>query len=324
MFWLAMYIVGLTTVPMFHHRVLLLSAQCFCIKFVTITCKCWQLTPSTPPMCKLLNFPDSFSFYKRNSTLLGYHSHISDVKAIARQLLIPLVGAASGFFKEDEFHNLPRAWGIHLAHESFFKALRNGVDFLHGQPLDHLAHDGVLRPVYFVVTKLRSGLQHEVHCDFCVATFLSFVAHSLFFLKYSNLFLLNIFCFLQLSVHLFTVPLKFFFCHSSLSSVKCPFTYSSVSGLLLVFSWFQTAFRQVLSSSFPCLLPEYSPLDSCCTPCGSFFAQHDVHWSTHYFFFSLCFQSVHHFPGPRSRCFFFGIVARSSSVLSFFFPPLLF
>ena len=70
------------------------------------------------------------------------------------------------------FSQPPRAWGFHLAHESFLKALRNSVDFLHGQPFDHLAHDRVLGSFNLVVAKFLTGLQYPVYCDVCVATFL--------------------------------------------------------------------------------------------------------------------------------------------------------
>ena len=44
----------------------LLAIPIFCNKFVVNTCTCWQLVPFTPPVCKLLNFPWSFSLSRRN------------------------------------------------------------------------------------------------------------------------------------------------------------------------------------------------------------------------------------------------------------------
>ena len=92
-------------------------------------------------MCKLLNFPGSFSFSRRESTQLAYDLDITDVKAIARS--DPVSRNSIWLLLKHQFHNLPRTWGFHLTHESFLKALCNSVDLLHGQLFDHLAHDRV-------------------------------------------------------------------------------------------------------------------------------------------------------------------------------------
>ena len=105
----------------------------------------------------------------------------------------------------EDFHDL--GW-IPYVHDSFLTTLRHGADFLHGWLFNHFADYDVFRSVGLVVTQLGSGLQHEVHCDFCVATFLSKLLIS-FLLEIFNSAFLNIFCFLQVSENLFTVPLKF-------------------------------------------------------------------------------------------------------------------
>ena len=81
---LAMYSVGLTTVlcpitgfPSSGH------SKCFCSKFVTFTCKCWQLIPSIPPICSFFHFSGSFSFSKRRKIQDAYHFDITNVNAIA-------------------------------------------------------------------------------------------------------------------------------------------------------------------------------------------------------------------------------------------------
>ena len=60
-------------------------SQLFCNKLVINTCKCWQLFRFTPPMCKLLNFPGSYSFSRRKSMQFApFRLDITDFKAIAR------------------------------------------------------------------------------------------------------------------------------------------------------------------------------------------------------------------------------------------------
>ena len=53
--------------------------QCFCSKYVTIICKCWQLIPSIPPTCRFFHFSGS----KRRRRQDAYHWDITDVNAIA-------------------------------------------------------------------------------------------------------------------------------------------------------------------------------------------------------------------------------------------------
>ena len=74
------------------------------------------------------------------------------------------------FPQKDQFHKLPRTWRLHMTHEAFLKTLRNYTDLLQRQLFDHLAHNCVFRPTDFVVTHLGSGLQHQVNCDFCIAS----------------------------------------------------------------------------------------------------------------------------------------------------------
>ena len=58
-------------------------------------------------------------------------------------------------------------------------------------------------------------------------------------------------------------------------------------------------FHKVLT----CLPPEHSPLDFCCTPCGSFFTRPHILWKCSLFAFLFVLSSGALLSRPRSRCF---------------------
>ena len=69
---LARYIVGLSTVPCLIKGFLSsCNSQCFGSKLVTITFKCWQLIPSTPPTCRFFHWAPSpgAEWYRMHTTL---------------------------------------------------------------------------------------------------------------------------------------------------------------------------------------------------------------------------------------------------------------
>ena len=73
-----------TTLPCFNMGLLSsCHSQCFCSKFVIITCKIWQLTPSIPPKCHFFQLSGSFSFSRRRITQDAYHFDITEVNAMA-------------------------------------------------------------------------------------------------------------------------------------------------------------------------------------------------------------------------------------------------
>ena len=57
--------------------------QCFCSRFVIMTCKFWQLVPSTLPSCNFFQLSSSFSFSRRRIIQDAYHFDITDVNAMA-------------------------------------------------------------------------------------------------------------------------------------------------------------------------------------------------------------------------------------------------
>ena len=144
-------------------------------------------------------------------------------------------------------------------------------------------------------TKLGSGLQHQIGCNLCIASFFCKLLIFSFSEAFNSAFLV-FFRFLSVSLHLFAMSLKLFLSFSSVLS-EMPFYTQFCQRLDLLLPWFQNAFHQVLSSDFHCLVPECSPLDFCCAPCCSFLTKPNILWSTHYCFFSLCFRAMHCFPG---------------------------
>ena len=61
------------------------------------------------------------------------------------------------FSQENQFHNLPRAGSIHLAHKALLETPRFCVDLLPRQNLDHLAHHCILWCTDFVVAHFCPG-----------------------------------------------------------------------------------------------------------------------------------------------------------------------
>ena len=150
--------------------------------------------------------------------------------------------------------------------------------------------------------------------DFCVASVLRELLVP--FLKIFNSFFLDSFGFLQVSVHLFTMPLKFFLSFCSVFG-KVPFNVQFCQRLVLpFFPWLQAAPHQVFSSGFPCLFPEHPPLIL-------HLASYSLEFSSYLFPSVLSFCVV--FSWPRSREIFFLIaLALIALLLSASSPSFLF
>ena len=130
-----------------------------------------------------------------------------------------------------------------------------------------------------------------------------------FFLKYSILEVFNSFCLffsclLLISVHLFTMSLKLFL-PSSLSSVKCPFTYSSVSGFLRVFFFLGSKLHftrcsalALLACFLSVLLLIFAVHLAAASSCS--LTWHSLEYSLLLFLFVLSFGAL--LSWPRSQC----------------------
>ena len=95
---LAKHIVGSYGTAVFERGIpfLLLFPAFLALSSSSSHVKCWQLIPWTPPTCK---------FFQFSGRIIqdAYHFDITDVSAIALQLLIPFSGAASSFLKKTNF-----------------------------------------------------------------------------------------------------------------------------------------------------------------------------------------------------------------------------
>ena len=94
---------------------------------------------------------------------------------------MPFFGSASGFRKNTNsrvFHEPEPSSGPW----TFLETLRNSVDLLQGQLLDHLAYNCILGSVDLVFRNLPPGLQYRVNCDLSSSSIFSKLMYSISFL----------------------------------------------------------------------------------------------------------------------------------------------
>ena len=108
-------------------------SQCFCIMFIIITYKCWQLLPSNPPICNFFHFHGSFSFSNCSKRHDAHHFDITVCQNCC--------SVTSNPFGRGCIRLPSTTLGIH-AHDTS-ETPRDSVNFLHGQTLG-LTHDGIL------------------------------------------------------------------------------------------------------------------------------------------------------------------------------------
>ena len=117
------------------------------------------------------------------------------------------LGIRVWFSEEHQSLNLPWTWSFHVTHEAFLQTLRNNVDSLQGQLLDHLAYNCIFLSVDLIVRHLCPGLQHQVNCDLCSSSIFGRLPMTLLSKVFHSFFLL-LSCLLLISVHFSTLPLQ--------------------------------------------------------------------------------------------------------------------